>query len=234
MTSLRASALGCEALDRPGCDPALARATLFDIRRANSLFGGRGAAAFGLECLLSHLPQDRRLTLLDLGAGAGDVASWLAHRGAMADRRVVPIAVDRHRVAATLCAEAGVASVVGDVAALPIAERGVDLVLASQFLHHFSPDGAVMLLRLFDRIARIGVIIADLRRHPFAVGGIWLAARVLRFHPVSRHDGVLSVRRGYTASELAELLAAAAIEGTVYRRPGYRLVAVWPTSHANG
>jgi hypothetical protein len=50
---------------------------------------------------------------------------------------------------------------------------------------------------------------------------------VLRFDANTVSDGVTSLRRGYTAGELRALLAAAGVDGTVERRPGYRLVAVW-------
>ena len=35
---------------------------------------------------------------------------------------------------------------------------------------------------------------------------MWLATRVLRLHPVSRHDGPMSVRRAYSADELTALV----------------------------
>jgi hypothetical protein len=57
---------------------------------------------------------------------------------------------------------------------------------------------------------------------------------VLRFHPVSRRDGVVSVRRGYSSRSLRDLLQAAGIKGTVRRRPGYRLVAYWRAPRAYG
>jgi len=55
---------------------------------------------------------------------------------------------------------------------------------------------------------------------PLALGLVWLATRVLPVHPMSRHDGTLSVRRAYAPSELGDLFGAAGVtRPTVTRYP---------------
>jgi SAM-dependent methyltransferase len=234
MTAFSPSPLGAEALDDPRCPDAVARATLADIARVNRLFGGRAAAVFGLERLLAAGPVPPRLTLLDVGAGAGDVAPSLVSRAAHRGVRLVPIALDAHRAAAALCGGAGLAAVVGSAAAPPFRERSVDIVLASQFLHHFSRTAAAALARAFGQLARVGVIVAEPRRSAAARAGIWAASLALALHPVTRRDGVLSVRRSFTAPELHAALADAGVRAPVWRRPGFRLVAAWRTDGAHG
>ncbi len=232
MIALAPSPLGVETLDDPACDPGLARATLRDIARANRWFGGVGAAAFGVDRLLAG-GSARRLTLLDVGAGGGDVAQALRARARRRGIELVPLAVDSHRSAAALCRDAGLHTAVATAAALPIRPGGVDIVLASQFLHHFRRDAAIALLQAFARLAQVGFVVADARRTAAAAWGIWLGGLALGFHPVTRRDGVLSVRRSCTAAELRALVADAGLAGTVHRRPGFRLVAVWrrPDAH---
>jgi SAM-dependent methyltransferase len=233
VTPLGASPLGREALDDPHFPESLARATLEDIATVNRLFGGRAAAGFGLDRLLAGVPPGSRVSLLDVGAGAGDVASALRRRASRRGVDLVPVAVDTHRAAASLCAAAGLATVVAGVEALPVREGGVDLILASQFLHHFSRAAAAELIAAFDRTARLGVIVAEPRRSVGAMAGIWMASLALRLHPITRRDGVLSVRRSFTARELLGLLVAAGINAPVWRRPGFRLVAAWRPAHAH-
>ena len=229
------SPLGLEALDDPRCPDELARATLGDIAVVNRLFGGRAAAAFGLDRVLAGgPPPEDRLSLLDVGAGAGDVAAALIRRAALRGIELVPIAVDTHRMAAALCAAAGLATVVAGVAALPFRDGGVDLILASQFLHHFSRPAAAELIGAFGRLARVGVIVSEPRRSVGAMAGIWVAAHALGLHPVTRRDGVLSVRRSFTSVELRRLLRDAGVTAPVWRRPGFRLVAAWRTGRAHG
>jgi hypothetical protein len=72
------------------------------------------------------------------------------------------------------------------------------------------------------------VIVSDLRRSWFAAAGFWLVSFPLRFHRVTRHDGVVSVLRGFTAGDFERLVkqATGAIP-TVRRRAGWRLTARW-------
>ena len=133
-----------------------------------------------------------------------------------------------------MCRERGLASLVADTWSLPIKPRSVDIVVLSQVLHHFRPDAAVRLLAELGRLARVGVVVCDLRRSRAAAAGIWLAGWALGFHPVTRRDGVTSVRRGFSASGLSELLLAAGLPPTVHRRPGYRLVAAGRVNGADG
>ena len=76
--------------------------------------------------------------------------------------------------------------------------------MCSQVLHHFSASEAAKLLREMDRVARVRVVVSDLRRSWIAAAGLWLVSFPLRFHAVSRHDGVVSVMRGFTPEELAD------------------------------
>jgi hypothetical protein len=67
------------------------------------------------------------------------------------------------------------------------------------------------------RVSRIGLIVNDLARSRTALlGARLLAATVWRTHPVTRHDGPLSVRRAFTPGELRDLAA----------RAGFRTAAV--------
>ncbi|MBI4503171.1 MAG: methyltransferase domain-containing protein [Gemmatimonadetes bacterium] len=259
-TTALTSPIGNEVLDGSSCPPALARATLRDIARSNTLFGGRAAVWFGVRELLkadgrrvggsegqtagwSHgqmvnsdatIRQSGHLTILDIGAGGGDIAAYVARRARERGTMLTPIALDWHRAAAGLCRERGLRSIVADAWSLPLAPRSFDIVVVSQVLHHFRTDPAVGLLRELSGVARRGVVIADLRRSAAAAAGIWLAGWALRFHPVTRRDGVTSVRRGFSVRGLSELLLAAGMPTPVHRRPGYRVVAAWRAPHADG
>ena len=115
----------------------------------------------------------------------------------------------------------------GCAGAPPFREKSVDLVLASQLLHHLAPDSAVRLLRTCDRLARVGVVVADLRRGRLAPAAFHVGARLLRFDRYTRVDGITAIRRGYTPAELRRLLIEAGVAGRVSRRPMYRLIATW-------
>jgi hypothetical protein len=101
-------------------------------------------------------------------------------------------------------------------------------VMCSQLLHHFADEDAARLVRELDRVARHAVVVSDLRRSWFAAMGFWLVSFPLRFHRVTRHDGCVSVMRGFTPGELHLLVhRAVSASPTVTRRLGYRIAARW-------
>jgi hypothetical protein len=67
-----------------------------------------------------------------------------------------------------------------------------------------------------------------LRRSVMAATGLWIGSFLLGFHPVSRHDGVVSVMRGFLPAELAEIVfRATGQRPRVNRRLGFRLTTSW-------
>lgn len=222
---------GRELLDDPSADPAAVAVSLQNIARANRWFGGAGALRFGLTRTLGRIPRGSCLTLLDLGTGLGDLpraaVAWARRRGI----RLVPLGMDRSRVAARLATEAGVPTAVACASAPPLRDKSVDVVLVSQVAHHLDAPSVVRLFQTCDRLARRAVVVADLRRGRLAPLAFRVGARLLRFDPATRADGVTSLRRGYTVPELRALLASAGIAGRVARRPGYRLVVTWEPGH---
>jgi hypothetical protein len=78
------------------------------------------------------------------------------------------------------------------------------------------------------RAGRLGFVVNDLWRTRLGLVVVWLATRVLARHPISRHDGPLSVRRSYSPRELRALAARAGVSRMQVRRyPGLlRVVAI--------
>lgn len=216
---------GTELLDDPTADPVAVRTSLGNIARANRFFGGTRAVLFGMERLLAADARCEALTLLDVGTGAGDIPraarAWGAERGI----EVRSTGLERLRPAARLASDGGLRMTLGCATALPFRSRSVDVVTLSQVLHHFDPDAAVRLLAEAARVARRGVVIADLLRSPLAAALFSVGARALGFDAHTVKDGITSVGRGYAEDELGALCRRAGIDGTVTVRPGWRVVA---------
>lgn len=229
MATIALSPIGHELLDDPAADPATVTESFRNLARSNWWFGGAAAVHFGLAQLIPGA-RGAALTLLDVGTGVGDLprraALWAGRRGV----RLEGIGFERSRVAAALAQRAGLPSVVGCAGALPFRERSADIVMMSQLIHHLSRDAAVDVIRAASRVARVGVVLADLRRSALAAIGFRIGAGLLGFDPITKADGVTSVRRGYLPNELEGILRDAGVTTRVYRRPGYRLVAAWRTA----
>lgn len=227
--------IGTELLDDPAADPRAVDRELRDIARLNALFGGTRAVLKALDPFFRR-SRNVEWTLLDVGTGLGDIpraAARAARRHGIALRLV---GIERNRAAARLArgAEGGtaqpLAAVVADGGALPLASRSVDVVVASQVLHHVPRATGAHWIAELDRVARRAVVLADLRRSRVAMAGVWVACFGLAMDRVTRRDAVTSLRRGYSRKELDTMLAQAGIPARAHHRAGFRIVAAWEPS----
>jgi ubiquinone/menaquinone biosynthesis C-methylase UbiE len=220
---------GSEILDDPNADAALSLRSLRDIAIANRFFGGRRAVLHELQTLLKlYPPAGAPVTLLDIGTGLGDIPAAARHIAQRRGLQLATIGLERAPLLARAAGERCTHAIAADAMSLPFADGSIDFVTCSQVLHHFEDAEAEHLLLECTRVARTAVIIGDLRRSWLAVAGLWASSFVLGFHPVSRHDGVLSVLRGYTRDELRTLVQrATGCPVSVQQRLGFRVTAVW-------
>lgn len=216
---------GVEWLDEDR-DPALQRRSHRDIALANRLFGGIHAVQAELEPWLGRAGSTA--TLLDVGTGTGDIPERLRREAAARHATLEVFGLDGRVELVKATRDWPVAGVAGDALDLPFATQSFDFVIASQVLHHFSVEDAVQLVREMHRVAKRRVVIADLRRSWVAVAGLWLVSFPLGFHRVSRHDGVVSILRGFEVSELRDLVRqAVGVTPDARRRFGWRVTASW-------
>lgn len=217
---------GFEVLDDQHCDPVLRRRSHRDIQLSNQLFGAIRAVLLELESILPMLPP--QASFLDVGTGVGDIPerarSLAARRGVQLhalglDSIPELVTTSTHRIPLGVC---------GNALELPFASASLDVVACSQVLHHFEETDALTMIREMHRVAKRFVVISDLRRSWLAVAGLWSVSFPLGFHPVSRHDGVTSILRGFTRQELRHLVRrAVGVDATVRHRLGFRVTACW-------
>jgi len=216
-----------ELLDDLRADPEAVAESLRNITRANRWFGGLAAVRAGASWVLDGAwGREDQLVLLDVGAGAGDVAMMLIRWAGGRGVAVRAFALERHPAAARV-AHQHLPTVLACGTAIPLASAAADLVILSQVAHHLDPDTAVRLLAECDRVARLGVVVADLRPSRPAELGFRLAGRLLGFDRWTLDDGVTSLRRGFSVADMRRLCEAAGVGARVWTRPGRRVVAAW-------
>ena len=196
-------------LDGAVATPELA-ASLADIDRLNSWFGGYALSLRAIRRLAAEVPRARSLRVIDVGGGTAAFAVRVVLWARRSGRDIRVVVIDRDPTSLRL-ARAAVAAypeillVCADASALPCRERAVDIVTSALTLHHLEPAQAAAGLREMTAAARIGVVVNDLLRRRLSLGLVWLVTRLLGCHPISRHDGPLSVRRSYSRDELRAL-----------------------------
>jgi ubiquinone/menaquinone biosynthesis C-methylase UbiE len=211
-----------ELLDTDSGTPGEVEQTLHDLRLINRWFGGVSTTRRMLKKVTVRLrpntgcptlvARDFRatgwgrscthpeLTLLDVGAGSGDVSLSSARQlGSRAHVRVTLL----DRVSGHMPRN-GASRIAGDALALPFLDASFDLVTCSLLVHHLERDQIVRFVNEALRVARIAVLLNDLRRSPLHLALMY--AGFPFFGRLTRHDGVASVRRSYTPEEMLALL----------------------------
>jgi len=202
-----------EMMDLPGQPKELLTDDLRNLRVINRYLGGYRNVLRGLARLVNEQRLDR-FTLLDIGTGSGDIpaviARWARRQqiaarisGLEREAATVEEAVDQTR------SFPEITILRGDATAPPFGAGSFDFVLTSQLLHHFKDEQIIALLRTWARLARRGIIVSDLVRHPVAYHGIRLLTKGFTRNVMTRTDAPLSVQRACTISEWRELLRRA-------------------------
>ena len=217
---------GREILDDPATPDDIRARAMRDVARSNALLGGTRAVLRELRAIAPELP--RRARLIDVGTGLGDIPA--AAHSAMAKRGVEleAIGVDTSHALLRDARTQLHGAIAGDARLLPIADGAADVVTCSQVLHHFFDSDLPRLVSELNRVSRGWVIVSDLQRSWLAAGGFWLVSSALRFHEVTRVDGMTSVLRGFQPLELTQLVQRAT-GATPFVRKGafWRLTARW-------
>jgi len=211
-----------ERMDSP-LPPADLAATLDDLDRLNAWFGGYALTLQHVRRAAAALPRGARLRVVDVGGARGDLAVNIVRWARRAGRPVRVIVMDTD--AATLAlgrrrtaAYPEISLVQADATALPLRDGGADIAHAALTLHHLDADGAVACIGQMAATAPT-TIVNDLLRAPLTLALVWLTTRVLRLHPVSRHDGPVSVRRAWSPEELSMLAEKAGRRARIARYP---------------
>ena len=207
-----------ELLDDPDFPVDLLEPYLEDLALVNRLWGNSRLLAGYLERNLDGLGA-RSFTVLDIGAGTGEVSADLKRRLERHGRRARVIALDlkwRH-LAVGRARDGGLAACAGNAFQLPFADSSADWVVSTLILHHFSPEENVRLIRECSRVARIGFALIDIRRHRLPLAFFSVAGRLGLGTREALDDGIASVRQSYTVKE-ARGIAGRAVPGARVKR----------------
>ena len=156
----------------------------------------------------------RRLRVLDVACGEGDMLRRLYRWGQRTGHRLELVGLDLNPLgieAARAATPDGMAIEfrVGD--AFDPALEPFDVVISSLFTHHLDDTQIAAFLRMMERTAQLGWFINDLQRHVVAYDGFRILSRLAGWHRFVQHDGPISVARSFRRAEWRRLLHRAAL-----------------------
>ncbi|MGB8887589.1 MAG: methyltransferase domain-containing protein [Candidatus Korobacteraceae bacterium] len=217
-----------EMLDADGGSPADVAASLNDLKHVNNWLGGTRTTIDLLSRVASEA-NCQKLSVLDVGSGAGDVP--LAAKRALAGRGIHLRVTLLDRMGSHLPVN-GTAAVAGDALHLPFRDGTFDVVSSSLFAHHFEPGELPLFAREALRVCRRAVLINDLIRSRWHLALVYAGLPLFR-SPITWHDAPASVRRAYTRDEMRGMLEGLPAHGIeISRHYLYRMgVLLWKGSH---
>lgn len=246
---LAARATADELMDADDLAPETYAAVMRDLTRVNAMTLARRPTLGFLRRLTARRRaaayQDMRashpdaftitigrtdLRVLDVGFGSGDMLRAMVRWSSSNWVRLGAVGIDLNPRSAPAARAATPTNVpafgtidyrTGDYADL--AGQGWDAIVSSLVAHHMTRAQLVAFIAFMEREASGGWLINDLHRHGFAWLGYGLLARLMRWHPIVRHDGRLSIARSYRPHEWPSILAEAGVDARVYRAFPFRL-----------
>jgi ubiquinone/menaquinone biosynthesis C-methylase UbiE len=204
-----------ELLDSDSGSAEEVHASLADLDFVNRHFGGHSATGRLLREVAEKcgLPE---LSLLDVGGGTGEFVDATKKRLVLEGIALHCTVLDRvHRRLAD--GSNGSRFVTADASQLPFAAGSFDVVSSNLFCHHLEPEEFIRFINEGLRVARVAVLINDLRRnyfHLLAVYGGFLFYR----SRLTRHDAPASVRRAYTGPEMRTMIQRTRASGVSVHR----------------
>ena len=217
-----------ELLDLHAGNLAEVRRSLGDIRRINTYLGGAKPVCDATWLLLG---DHKSATVLDIGTGNADIPLRLVQQAKKrgVDLKVIGLDINaRHlQIAREETANHENIELLGANAfGLPLADKSVDVVISTLFLHHFRAPEIRALLNEFSRVARVGWTMHDQVRDALPLWFFRLARPILATSYLTRYDAVASIYRAYTPAEMRAIVAPIA-GATIATSFPYRMSVNW-------
>lgn len=206
-----------ELMDDPAIDEKAHRWALRGLARLN-LLSGSAARIWRPIYRMAKAHGLKRITLVDIATGGGDVPIALAGFARRAGIELEATGVDLSQQAL-------------DFAQLEARRKGeavsfkrvdilneelpgrFDVAICSLFLHHLRETDAVRVLRAMKDSATRLAVVNDLVRSRLTYAQVWLASRIVSRSRIVHLDGQASVRAAFTIEEALKLARQAGLQG---------------------
>lgn len=180
---------------------------LLDLKAINKWLGGNHITIDGVKKLIKNHSRDNAVTIIDIGCGDGEMLRKCADYFVKQNLRFKLIGIDFNENILEIAKSKSVGysnisflnmDVVNNTEAIPES----DIVLCTLFLHHFKNEEIEKLIKKFLVKSRLGIVINDLERSKLAFNLFKLVHKLFLKTKTARHDGLISIARGFKKNEL--------------------------------
>ncbi len=177
------------------------------IVQINQFLGGNALTLNGVEKLISEVPNEQIIKIIDLGCGNGDMLRTLADYAQKSERNFHLIGVDANAFTVNYAKECSssypnIEYLSKDIFELNFQNINFDIALCTLTLHHFKENDIVWIIKQLERNAKLGIVVNDLHRSKVAYRSFQLIAMAFNLNEMSKKDGLTSILRGFKKEEL--------------------------------
>ena len=179
------------------------------IAKINQLLGGNKLTLEGVENLLKKHPTTKKITVIDVGCGNGDMLRTLANYLEANGIMCALIGIDANKFTVDYAQKLSVhypniTYRCENIFDESFEKLHYDIVLCTLTLHHFKDEEIVKLLSVFKTNAKLGIVINDLQRSSISYRLFQAMCFVFRLNNMSKEDGLVSILRGFKKPELEQ------------------------------
>jgi 2-polyprenyl-3-methyl-5-hydroxy-6-metoxy-1,4-benzoquinol methylase len=182
------------------------RDALDKIASINQLLGGNQLTLQGVKKLINSKDE---ITIVDVGCGNGDMLRVLADFGIKNNFKLNLIGIDANAFTINYAKKlskdhSNISYKCEDIFKETFSQLNYDIVLCTLTLHHFKNKEIDYLIQLFNKQAKIGIVINDLHRNIIGYRAFQVICFVFRLNKMSKEDGLVSILRGFKKQELID------------------------------
>ena len=214
-----------ELMDNPAIDPLEHQRALAGLRRINWVCRAGTHLTSEIESI-AITRQMNSFSVLDIGCGSGDIV--ISVTKSLSSR--FECHSEGWDISETACQTASHSAQhhVWPVTSSSVCFREVDIfnppevqfdfVYCCLFLHHFSNEAAIQVMSQMKQLAKVAVIVDDLRRTSLGLLMAKIGCYGLSRSPVVHYDGPQSVRAAFSQAEVLRLATEAGLDNAKIRR----------------
>jgi 2-polyprenyl-3-methyl-5-hydroxy-6-metoxy-1,4-benzoquinol methylase len=193
-----------ELMDDLALPKSALQAALADLKKVNTLLGGHAVGIAGLKPFLSPAAESH---ILDIGCGDGEFLRQLHKYCAKKGYKVRLTGWDCNPESLESgtkkkSKEPSIIYELRDVLKFPELPKGDLIIICNLFLHHFTDEEILKMLRHWSNSGCKAIVINDLDRNPLAYYLFRLFGVIFMKSKIAVHDGLISIQRGFRRVDL--------------------------------
>lgn len=199
-----------ELMDTPNVNKQELLKAYKDINHVNTFLGGNKITLNGILELEKNHPHNAPLYITDIGCGDGETLKICARYALKNNKNWILSGVDINSETIVLAKEntaifPEINYQVADVFSKEFETLKTDIFVFSLTLHHFKESEIMTILEKAINQSRVGVVVNDLQRSSLAYRLFQLYSFIFFKSDIAKHDGKVSVLRGFKKADLKRL-----------------------------